>query len=212
MCVFVCTKGAPASEQVCTCPWRPLPSRGSAFLLSPHKDPPLVPAPMFILGEPWSTVILTLWNVMITVVRSSPNMIYIFKLVHLDLTIQALYMCCDPQWSYVTIMFKGKITVLRAGLHQTKVRDGVTQPKDRCDPAQVIDPLHGLSHTTPDQARGANSAWYERFVPILKQCLRPRTTVTLAIGHSSFWRTLWTFKQQLTLKIRARCGISIVLL
>ena len=32
------------------------------------------------------------------------------------------------------------------------------------------------------------------------------------IGDSSFWCALWTFKQQLTLKVRARCDISIVLL
>ena len=32
------------------------------------------------------------------------------------------------------------------------------------------------------------------------------------IGDSSFSCALWTFKQQLTLKVRARCGISIVLL
>ena len=32
------------------------------------------------------------------------------------------------------------------------------------------------------------------------------------IGDSSFRCALWTFKQQLTLKMRARCSISIVLL
>ena len=32
------------------------------------------------------------------------------------------------------------------------------------------------------------------------------------IGDSSFRCALWTFKQQLTWKVRARCGISIVLL
>ena len=32
------------------------------------------------------------------------------------------------------------------------------------------------------------------------------------IGNSSFRCALWTFKQQLTWKVRARCGISIVLL
>ena len=32
------------------------------------------------------------------------------------------------------------------------------------------------------------------------------------IGDSSFSCALWTFKQQLTWKVRARCGISIVLL
>ena len=32
------------------------------------------------------------------------------------------------------------------------------------------------------------------------------------IGNSSFRCALWTFKQQLTLKVWAHCGISIVLL
>ena len=32
------------------------------------------------------------------------------------------------------------------------------------------------------------------------------------IGNSSFWSALWTFKQQLTLKVQALCAISIVLL
>ena len=32
------------------------------------------------------------------------------------------------------------------------------------------------------------------------------------IGDSSFRCALWTFKQQLTWKVQARCGISIVLL
>ena len=32
------------------------------------------------------------------------------------------------------------------------------------------------------------------------------------IGDSSFRCALWTSKQQLTLKVQARCGISIVLL
>ena len=60
--------------------------------------------------------------------------------------------------------------------------------------------------------KGAKKCFQLKKVPKLFVNQNSLGTTYPEIGDSSFRCALWTFKQQLTLKVRVRCDIYIVLL
>ena len=103
--------------------------------------------------------------------------------------------------------------------------EGGSNPKGRCQlqremPTYYLIKVYRKLHAKEENLTGGCPKFYH-VDPLLAAILkRKQTTPTVSpflhsypeIGDSSFRRALWTFKQQLILKVRAHCGISIVLL